>query len=139
MQEARKYLNSKFSKNSLSFEDDSLNFIETYDQIFFQNLNLIYLDSFDLDIDNPQPSMDHCLKEFLLLDMRIEKGCLVAIDDTPNLDAFEKYMQHHFMTDNSIESYGFIPGKGSLILQSEIMKNYKIIYQYYGLLLQKIK
>ena len=137
--EARKYLNSKFSKNSLSFEDDSLNFIETYDQIFFQNLNLIYLDSFDLDIDNPQPSMDHCLKEFLLLDMRIEKGCLVAIDDTPNLDAFEKYMQHHFMTDNSIESYGFIPGKGSLILQSEIMKNYKIIYQYYGLLLQKIK
>ena len=105
---------------------------------YFSKSKLIYLDSFDLDIDNPQPSMDHCLKEFLLLDMRIEKGCLVAIDDTPNLDAFEKYMQHHFMTDNSIESYGFIPGKGSLILQSEIMKNYKIIYQYYGLLLQKL-
>ena len=137
--EAKKYLDSKFSKRSLSFKDDSLKFIESFDQKFFEDLNLIYLDSFDLDIDNPQPSMDHCLKEFLLLDKRIEKGCLVAIDDTPNLDAFEKYMKHHFKTDNSIQSYGFIPGKGTLILQNEIMNNYEIVYQYYGLLLRKIK
>ena len=34
--EANKYLNSKFSKKSLSFEDDSLNFIESFDQKSFQ-------------------------------------------------------------------------------------------------------
>ena len=79
------------------------------------------------------------LNEFILLDKRIRKGCLVAIDDTPNLKAFEKYMNHHFKDDNSIESYGFIPGKGTLILQNEIMKNYEIVYQYYALLLCKIK
>jgi len=48
-------------------------------------------------------------------------------------------MNHHFKDDNSIESYGFIPGKGTLILQNEIMKNYEIVYQYYALLLCKIK
>tara|TARA_Y200000002_G_scaffold300667_1_gene255702 strand:- start:99 stop:824 length:726 start_codon:yes stop_codon:yes gene_type:complete len=137
--EANKYLNSIFSKGSLSFQEDSLKFIENFDQEFFNNLNLIYLDSYDLDINNPQPSMEHCLNEFILLDKRIRKGCLVAIDDTPNLKAFEKYMNHHFKDDNSIESYGFIPGKGTLILQNEIMKNYEIVYQYYALLLCKIK
>ena len=138
-EDANRYLNSKFSKKSFSFIENSLDFIKTYDQSFFKTIDLVYLDSYDLDINNPEPSMNHCLQEFLLLDERIKVGSLIAIDDTPNLEAFNMYMEFNLNKNNTIEKYGYIPGKGTKVLEHQIMKNYKIIYQHYGVLLQKLK
>ena len=42
-----------------------------------------FIDRFDLDIDNPEPSQEHGLNEFLLLDKKLKKDAILSIDDTP--------------------------------------------------------
>ena len=135
--EANNYLKKRFSKNSLSFVDDSINFIKSFENDFFKKVDLVYLDSYDLDINNPGPSMNHCLEEFLLLDKKIKTNSLVVIDDTPNEEAFNKYMKQHLR--KNIDNFDFIPGKGSTVLQNSVMEKYEILYQFYGVILKKIK
>ena len=135
--EANNYLKKRFSKNSLSFVDDSINFIRSFENDFFKKVDLVYLDSYDLDINNPDPSMNHCLEEFLLLDKKIKINSLVVIDDTPNEEAFNRYMKQHLR--NNIDNLDFIPGKGSTVLQNSVMEKYEILYQFYGVILKKVK
>jgi hypothetical protein len=137
--ESKKYLDKKFSKLSRSFVDDSLNFIDSFDQNFFQNVGIVYLDSYDLDVNNPYPSMEHGLAEFLKLDKNLKKNCLVAIDDTPNREGFNKYLLHLANSKDILKDNDVIPGKGSLILNNKIMTNYELIYHHYGVILKKIK
>ena len=132
-EDANRYLNSKFSKKSFSFIENSLDFIKTYDQSFFKTIDLVYLDSYDLDINNPEPSMNHCLQEFLLLDERIKVGSLIAIDDTPNLEAFKMYMEFNLIKIILLKSMVYTRKRYKSIRTSTI-KNYKIIYQHYGVL-----
>ncbi len=47
------------------------------------NADLIYLDSFDLDTSNPEPSMVHHLKEMISLNNVLSRseGLIIAVDD----------------------------------------------------------
>lgn len=45
-------------------------------------IDLLYLDSFDLDPKNPGPAAMHCLFEFCAARPRLHKGSIVFIDDT---------------------------------------------------------
>ncbi len=59
--------------------DDS---IETLNELIC-SVDLLYLDSFDLDISNPEPSMIHHLKEMLSAHkiLRGNKDIIIAVDD----------------------------------------------------------
>ena len=53
---------------------DSLEkYIENISQKNISKLDLIYLDSLDLNIDNPEPSQDHGYKALLLLNDKLKK------------------------------------------------------------------
>ena len=87
--------------------DDSLNFIKKMKASDIKDLDIIYLDSFDLDIKNPSPSEKHGLQEFLLLNEKISSGTIISIDDTP--DTFDKF------SVTEINQFNYVPGKGRLI------------------------
>jgi len=120
------------SNNVRFHTDDSLNFINNLEDRIINELDLIYLDSFDLDIDNPAQSQEHGLNEFLLLNEKLKKGAILSIDDTPiNYDLFGN-------TENN--KFDFIPGKGRLILDF-LNKNpnlYEVLYHYYSVVLRKL-
>ena len=60
---------------------DSVNVLRNLDLDFVKSLDLIILDSYDLYLFNPDPSAIHHLQELLSLYTRINKNCLIAIDD----------------------------------------------------------
>ena len=50
-----------------------------------QPIDLLYLDSFDLDLKNPHPSALHHLKELCAIIPKLRKGTLIVVDDNfPN-------------------------------------------------------
>jgi hypothetical protein len=66
--------------------DDSVNFlgndIENFCKI--EDIDLLYLDSFDMDWDNPHPSSFHHMKEIACVFAKLKKDCLIVIDDNNN-------------------------------------------------------
>jgi hypothetical protein len=46
-------------------------------------VDLLYLDSFDLDMNNPHPAALHCLFEFLSARPRLKSNSIVFVDDSP--------------------------------------------------------
>jgi FkbM family methyltransferase len=46
-------------------------------------IDLLYLDSFDVDLHNPLPSANHALKELLTVAPLLSHGALVVVDDSP--------------------------------------------------------
>jgi len=69
------------SKTKLVCED-SVNFLyKTSLQENLQKIDLLYLDSFDLDWNNPHPSAMHHVKELLSIIPKISTGTLIIVDD----------------------------------------------------------
>jgi len=60
---------------------DSVQCIQNLNDDYIKSLDLIFLDSYDLFLFNPNPSAIHHLKELLFLFERINPDCWVAIDD----------------------------------------------------------
>lgn len=46
-------------------------------------IDLLYLDSYDVDMNNPHPAALHCLMEFCSARKRLKSGSIVFIDDSP--------------------------------------------------------
>lgn len=121
------------TNNILFHTSDSLKYIENLKQKDIEKLDLVYLDSFDLDITNPEPSQEHGYKEFLLLNEYLKKGALIVIDDTPV--SFEKFRA------TIPNKFDFIPGKGREVLNF-LTKNknlYEVLYHDYSVVLKKNK
>lgn len=61
---------------------DSVQVLRNLNENFVKSLDLIILDSYDLDLFNPDPSAIHHLQELLSLYIKINKAnCFIAIDD----------------------------------------------------------
>ena len=117
--------------------NDSVSFLR--DWVKFnpnKQANVVYLDSYDLDWDNPHPSAIHGLNEYLALIPALKKNTLLLIDDTPSTpywcdfrhDLYDR-MQNYFIKNNSL------PGKGQYILNvykdATILKhNYQLLYKF---------
>ena len=120
------------SSNIKFHSEDSLKFINNLDDKTINELDLIYLDSFDLDINNPTPSQNHGLNEFLSLNKKLKKGAIIAIDDTP--------VSYELFGNTQKNEFDFIPGKGRLVLDF-LDKNpnlYEVIYHNYSIVLKKL-
>jgi hypothetical protein len=62
--------------------NDSVKFLAEFPNP--ENIDLLYLDSFDLDWNNPHPSSLHHMKEITAVYSRLKPGCLIVVDDNAN-------------------------------------------------------
>ena len=57
--------------------DDSVHFLEAFEE----QIDFLYLDSYDFELDNPGPSQEHHLKEIQSAYDKFSPHCVVMIDD----------------------------------------------------------
>jgi hypothetical protein len=92
------------------------------------------LDSWDLDINFPNPSALHGLGEFLAMSRHFKTGSLLLVDDTPRDVAQMAHVQPKgiLQFERYFEMNGFYPGKGALIKQllKAIGRGHAISHQY---------
>ena len=128
-------LKGQLGANSKAIVSDSLVGLQTLANSQYQ-VDLLYLDSLDLDWSSPEPSAKHCLREWHAAKKMLGSGSIVAIDDTPaELSYVPKF-------DNTVaqsakkylDKTGTLPGKGALVLR-EIAdsQNIEILHHSYNL------
>lgn len=132
-EEAASDLRQKLSEHSRAFVGDSVEFLDEFEfPDHFSRISLVYLDSYDLDLENPEPAMQHGLAEFNAVHPFLAKGSIMVVDDTPiEFSLLGDQAWEHFRDD------GFVPGKGALILRSPLIDQYDLLYHHYNLVLKK--
>jgi hypothetical protein len=79
-------------------------------------IGLCYLDSWDLDWNDPDAAALHGLREWHAVEPMLGRGSILMIDDTPSAEAWIPESAH-----DAAQSYrdrtGRWPGKGGLILE----------------------
>ena len=88
---------------------DSVEYLKT----FKKKIDLLYLDSFDFDKKNPEPSMKHHLKELMEALKNLKPGSVIVIDDN-NIGKNNK-------------------GKGYYVKEYLLKQNAKILFDKYQL------
>lgn len=115
--------------------DDSVKFIKSLCETGTK-VDLIYLDSWDLDLRSPMDSAIHGLAEFLACVPMVQEGTVLLIDDTPS--SLADWVQAHGdgqaqLYEKALEIYECHPGKGTLVKQyldsRSIGKQYMHKYQ----------
>lgn len=123
--------NKMTSDKTLVTCSDSVEYLKT----FTQPIDLLYLDSYDVDFNNPLPSAQHHLNEFNAVKHLLHKGSIVLIDDTPI--SANWYDNACSIPENDSRKLNFNPdmcGKGSLVnIELEKMNATKILHQYQSL------
>lgn len=111
---------------------DSVDFLRNYKlPAEYAQVNLAYLDSWDLDLSDPSASMNHGLAEWHALLPLLRSGSIVIIDDTPIDPQLLGAEGVGFAMSN-----GFTPGKGALVLASlDTWKDFQVIYHHYNVVL----
>lgn len=80
--EACKVARESTSNNTIVCLNDSVKFLHEMSNP--EQIDLLYLDSFDLDWNNPHPSAMHHIKELTTIYAKLKPGCLIVIDDNAN-------------------------------------------------------
>lgn len=133
-QEARK----NTGQNTHIICDDSVHFLETWvKEHTGQQADIVYLDSFDLDWNDPFPSGNHGLKEYKAILPALQKDSLLLIDDTPktNDELLEANHQVFLQAKKSEKKFNLsCVGKGMYILdtcKAELLDHfYQILYKF---------
>jgi hypothetical protein len=116
--------------------DDSVSFFKNWGETH-DVANVIYLDSFDLDFYNPQPSGNHGLAEYKALMPVIKNNTLLLIDDTP-LNPYWPDTRSKLYNDMSLyyaNNNNTLPGKGMFVLNeitnaNKLIHNYQVLYKF---------
>ena len=83
-------------------------------------VDLFYLDSYDVDWNNDTASADHHLKEFLVIQPYIQPGTVVAIDDN------SRWVNNNRRTGKGRAIVEYLETQGHLPIYDE----YQIIFQF---------
>ena len=81
--------------------EDSVRYLHRLRNTGDQRIDLLYLDSFDLDVDQPTPSAFHHIKELLAIWPVLKPGALIVVDDNPS-DVIGK----GFLVENFLDHIG---------------------------------
>ena len=121
--------------------NDSINFLKNWSlRNPGKKIDLLYLDSWDVDWANPNPSALHGLAELLEVLPHLHAGSLLLIDDTPvDTAAFKLAQTSQADFEDYVAKQGFAPGKGALcrlLLKSlgrgsEVMHRYQSLWQFW--------
>ena len=98
--------------------DDSVVFLKRWaKQYQNQKIDLLYLDSWDVNWFAPESSALHGLAEFLAISRNLHTGSLLLIDDTPyDASIMERVQPDRVEEFKQFQSQrGFLPGKGALV------------------------
>jgi hypothetical protein len=112
--------------------EDSINYLTN-----FKGLpNLVHLDSWDLDLKNPVPSMLHGWLEFQAIKDKMPSGSIVIIDDNYLKDTWVEwnYLKDEEIYNQEIINIAYdIVGKGSLVYHycQSYESDWKIIGEHY--------
>lgn len=105
------------------------------ERVEFPHRLVIYLDSMDVDWNDPKPSSDHGFEEFMVFGNLVPSGTLCLIDDTPK--TLENVPSEVLESARSaLRRTGILPGKGSKIL-SQLSDDWIVLHHEYNLLLLK--
>lgn len=129
-------LKFQHSKRTKLHVCDSVQFIRNHLKFITDKVDLCYLDSFDVDWQNPLPSAEHGFLEYLNIRPFLHQGSVLVIDDTPARLSFIPEDYHSFALRFQ-ESYGVLPGKGAFVLK--IIKSTapeSIIHHEYNLVIK---
>ena len=86
---ARKYT----SNNTIVCLNDSVKFLQSFKNP--EDIDLLYLDSFDVNWNDPHPSSLHHLKELCSVYAKLKSGCLIVVDDNKNDKGKGKYVKEY--------------------------------------------
>jgi hypothetical protein len=89
-------------------------------QTDLDQVDLFYLDSYDVDWNNDSASADHHLKEFLVIQPYIRPGVVVAIDDN------SRWINNNQRTGKGRAIVEYLETQGHL----PILDEYQIIFQF---------
>lgn len=79
------FAKSKVSpKSNLICSDSVIKLHEISRDEKYPMIDVLYLDSYDVDFNNPTPSCFHHIKELLAIFPKIQKGTLIVVDDNFN-------------------------------------------------------
>jgi hypothetical protein len=116
--------------------DDSVNFFKNWVKSN-DYVDVVYLDSYDLDFYDPIPSATHGLNEYLSLLPVLKNKSLLLIDDTPSYPYWLDCRNQLYY--DMIEYYkknDYLPGKGQYVLNKSknadlLLHNYQVLYQFF--------
>lgn len=113
----QKRLKRQMSERTHLVVDDSVHFLTNFaNERPELTVDLCYLDSWDLDWSDPEPSASHGLAEWHAIRPLMRKGSILMVDDSPvSLDWVPS--EHKEKALRYRESRGYLPGKGALIHQ----------------------
>jgi len=116
------------------YVNDSVNFMKYFGQYEIKQIDLLYLDSFDIDWEDPYPAMQHGLQEFQSSEKFIGRGTIVVIDDTPNSLSWIPENAHKISKEIR-SKLGVLPGKGALVFANIISQpsKYQLLFHDYNL------
>jgi hypothetical protein len=117
--------------------NDSVAFFKEWtSESTYTSADIIYLDSYDLDFYNPEPSAKHCLAEYMALKSAIKKDTLLLIDDTPmNPYWLDTRGETYYDMLDYYGTFGIMPGKGMYVLDEvknadKLIHNYQVLYRF---------
>ena len=102
-----------------------------------RRVDLVYLDSYDLDVGAPTPAAVHGLLELDAIRPALHDGSLLLVDDTPNrVDFFPE--PQRTQAARFAASTGLVPGKGMLIdvylgndpAVTKLHHGYQVLYRF---------
>jgi hypothetical protein len=118
--------------------DDSVRFLRRWvEENPGRQVDLVYLDSWDLDVHDPVPAATHGLEEFLAIAPALGEGSLLLIDDTPADPDWLPIEWREAARDFQAES-GMVPGKGMLVDRylsdrgavTKVHHRYQVLYRF---------
>ena len=101
-----------------------------------ERADIVYLDSYDLDFDSPEPSGNHGLQEYNAILPALQKGSLLLIDDTPilNDDFLEEEPRMYITMRRTYDRIGICPGKGMYVMNTiaapPLDHWYQVLYRF---------
>lgn len=111
--------------------DDSVHFLTSLaEQRPGLRVDVCYLDSWDLDFAAPDAAAAHGLAEWHAVSPLMGAGSILIIDDTPGSVEWVP-AEHQEGARNYLASFGYLPGKGSLVHQ-ELASNPHVRVVWHG-------
>ena len=89
-------------------------------QTDLEQVDLFYLDSYDVDWNNDTASAEHHLKEFMIIEPHIRPGVVVVLDDN------SRWVNNNRRTGKGRRVVEYLEGQGHLPIYDE----YQIIFQF---------
>jgi hypothetical protein len=97
---------------------DSVKFLQQQSDL--HEVDLFYLDSWDVKWENDHDSAEHHLKEFMAIEPHLKPGTVVAIDDN------SRFLKNNCRTGKGRRIVEYLESKG----KQPIYDAYQIIYQF---------